>query len=110
MNSALLLLGQSLSFSAKVVASGMLAYVYLKYRRKPALYWSLSWLGASFSILSDMLGNLYLLSLAEAFWAAFLFYGVIELLKENGILAEEFKIVSIAPIIISIYTIFLGNF
>ncbi|RLF74756.1 hypothetical protein DRN39_08210 [Thermococci archaeon] len=110
MDSALLLLGQSLSLSAKVLAFGMLAYVYLKYQRVPALYWSLSWLSASLSILSDMLGNLYLLSLAEAFWAAFLFYGVIELLKENCILAEEFKIVSIAPVIISIYTIFLGNF
>jgi len=106
----LLLLGQSLSFSVKAVAFGMLAYVYLKYRRKPALCWSLSWLAASFSILSDMLGNPYLLSLTEAFWATFLFCGVIELLNENGILAEEFMIISIAPVIISIYAIFLGSF
>ncbi|HII68116.1 MAG TPA: DUF835 domain-containing protein [Thermococcaceae archaeon] len=109
MNSTLLLLGQSFSLSAKIVGALFLAYVYWKHKRKPALYWSLSWVAAASSIFSDITGNIYLLSLSEAFWAMFLFYGLIVLLEEESIGSKQLRILSTIPPIISIYGILLGS-
>jgi len=108
MNPTFLLLGQSFSLSAKIVGALFLAYVYWKHKRKPALYWSLSWIAAAFSIVSGIIESLYVLSLSEAFWAMFLFYGVIVLLEEEGIGSKQLRILSTIPPIISIYGILLG--
>ncbi|MCO6040863.1 DUF835 domain-containing protein [Thermococcus alcaliphilus] len=109
MNHTLLLLGQISSLSAKIAGALFLAYIYWKHRRKPALCWSLSWIAAASSILSDITGNMYIVSLSEAFWAMFLFYGTILLLEEEGITNREVGVLSIIPVITSLYGILIGN-
>ena len=108
MNPTLLLLGQSFSLAAKLAGFVFLAYVYWRYQRKPALFWSISWLSAAFSIISDITGNLYILTLSEAFWAAFLFHGVAVLLEEEEFSSKHLKIFSVAPVVIATYGIILG--
>ncbi|WP_087038142.1 DUF835 domain-containing protein [Thermococcus litoralis] len=108
MNHALLFLGQVSSLSAKIAGALFLAYIYWKHRRKPALCWSLSWTAAASSILSDITGNTYIVSLSEAFWAMFLFYGAILLLEEKGITSREVGVLSIIPVITSLYGILIG--
>ncbi|WP_175059193.1 DUF835 domain-containing protein [Thermococcus sp. 2319x1] len=109
MNHALLLLGQISSLSAKIAGALFLAYIYWKHKRKPALCWSLSWMAAASSILSDITGNTYIVSLSEAFWAMFLFYGAVLLLEEKGIANMEVGVLSVIPVIISLYGILIGN-
>jgi len=109
MNHTLLLLGQISSLSAKIAGALFLAYIYWKHKRKPAFCWSLSWTAAASSILSDITGNTYIVSLSEAFWAMFLFYGTILLLEEKGITSREVGVLSITPVITSLYGILIGT-
>ncbi|HHI00628.1 MAG TPA: DUF835 domain-containing protein [Thermococcus litoralis] len=108
MNHTLLLLGQTLSLSAKIAGALFLAYVYWKHKRKPALCWSLSWIAAASSIFSDITGDIYVISLSEAFWAMFLFYGTLLLLEEKRIANREIRVLSAIPVVISLYGILIG--
>ncbi|USS41687.1 DUF835 domain-containing protein [Thermococcus aggregans] len=108
MHHTVLLLGQVLSLSAKIVGALVLAHVYLKHNRKPALYWSFSWAAAASSIFADISKSVYLLSLSEAFWAMFLFYGTLVLLEENGIAIGKLQVLSVVPIVISLYGTLIG--
>lgn len=109
MNTTMLIIGQTLSLSAKVAGALVLTYVYRKHRRKPALCWSLSWVAAASSIFADISENIYLLSLSEAFWAALLFCGTLCLLEEKGDVNRMVKVLSAIPVIISLYGILIGT-
>ena len=108
MDQTMLIIGQTLSLSAKIAGVLFLAYIYLKHKRKPALFWSLSWVATASSIFADISGNIYLLSLSEALWATFLFYGTLILLEENGIVTQKIRVLSVVPVVISLYGILIG--
>ncbi|WP_287197256.1 DUF835 domain-containing protein [Thermococcus sp.] len=113
MNQMVLLIGQSFSLSAKIVGALFLVYIYWKHKRKPALYWFLSWVAAASSIFADISRNIYVLSLSEAFWATFLFYGTLILLEENEIVSGKirgrcWKTLSAIPVATSLYGILIG--
>ncbi|MDI3474942.1 MAG: hypothetical protein PWQ95_670 [Thermococcaceae archaeon] len=110
MNHAVLLLGQGASLLAKLLGAAVLAWVYIKHKRRPALCWSLAWISGAFSIVSDITGNLYVLSLSEALLAVFMFYGVVVLLDEEGSLVGRKLLgaLSAIPLIISLYSVFVG--
>ncbi|MCD6372204.1 MAG: DUF835 domain-containing protein [Thermococcus sp.] len=108
MDQTMLLLGQTLSLSAKVTGVLFLAYIYWKHRRESAFWWSLSWVAAASSIFADISENIYLLSVAEAFWAALLFCGTLCLLEENGVVSRRIKVISAIPVVTSLYGILIG--
>jgi len=107
MGDGMLLFGQFLSLSAKIIGFLILSFVYFKYRRRPAMYWAIAFLGAAMFVVSTMWNALYLLTLSEAVWGSALFYGVLVLLREENLSVRYVELVALVPLVAAVYGIAL---
>jgi len=87
--------------------SFLLIYVYMKYKRDPALYWGLALLFLSLSVVSELFDLLYIQIFSRALAGGFVLYGTIELLEEERtILSEHFRVLTLIPLVSATYSAF----
>lgn len=82
----------------------LLTYVYIKYKRDPALWWGLALLLLFVSLASETINLVDVQVLSRALFGMLVLYGTIGLLEEEKIvLSKHFRILSLVPLIVTGY-------
>ncbi len=97
---------------ADIVATVILLHVYLKNKRKSALYYSLAWFFDFLTVLSSAVGNMMVSAVFLTIFSSLVLYGSIKFLEEESI-RIEYKDISFfiyAPVALILYIFFVYRF
>ena len=106
----LLIAGQILSLSAKLIVTGLLLRAYLISKRRSALYLGIAWMVSALVVLMDFLQNETLIVTLYALFSAILFYGSVLFLIEEGQASIKMPwIWALPPLVGTFYGIILST-